>query len=184
MKTDTKIRFARLSLRASFATVLLGGATACAATDIRTEGLSVSGDEQTPLYSQHLFTLANEYMQGRKPGTVGIERAAQYLEFHFDRLGFEPAFEGEDGVATWRQRFRIGEDLTLTSQAMAMTADGARRDFSPGEDFNALGYGSSGEVELPVTFVGYSIPQGSEDYSSYDGQTDLSGQAARVASVL
>jgi hypothetical protein len=35
-------------------------------------------------------------------------------------------------------------------------------------------------MTLPVTFVGYSIPQGSEEYSSYDGKTDLSGRAAMI----
>ncbi len=166
---------------AGFAILTFLSPSACAATaDIRTEGLPVASEAETAVYSQHLFTLANEYMQGRKPGTEGIERAAQYIEFHFDRLGLEPAFAEGDGDTPWRQPFRIGESLTLASQSMTMTKDGSTTAFVSGTDFNALGYGSSGQITLPVTFVGYSIPQGSEDYSSYDGKTDLSGQAAMV----
>ncbi len=180
MKTDAEIRFVRRSLAAVLLLGALATSSACAATDLRTDGLAPAGDAETALYSQHLFTLANEYMQGRKPGTEGIERAAQYIEFHFDRLGLEPAFQNDAGEKTWRQPFRIGESLTLESQALSMRSNGTTTAFTPGVDFNALGYGSSGEVSLPVTFVGYSIPQGSEDYSSYDGQTDLSGRAAMV----
>lgn len=160
--------------------VLLAGPAACASADLRTEGLPAAGEAETAVYSQHLFTLANEYMQGRKPGTPGIEKAAQYIEFHFARLGLEPAFRDESGGATWRQPFRIGETSTLERQSLVMRAAGDRIEFRSGVDFNALAYGSGGKASLPVTFVGYSIPQGSDDYTSYDGQTDLTGQAAMV----
>ncbi len=169
-----------LILSSSFGIVLAGGPSACASADVRSTGLPAATDMETALYSQHLFTLANEFMQGRKPGTEGIEKAAQYIEFHFDRLGLEPAFEDEGGAATWRQPFRIGETSELVSQSMAMSAGGQRTEFASGVDFNALAYGSAGEATLPVTFVGYSIPQGSDDYSSYDGKTDLTGRAAMV----
>jgi hypothetical protein len=133
--------------------------------------------------------LASEYMEGRKPGTEGIERAATYIQWQFERLGLEPAFREEIqaadgqtviGEATYRQAFKIGETATLAGQSLAFTADGSRSSLTGGTEFNALAYGSSGEVSLPVTFVGYSIPTGSDDYSSYDGQTDLTGRAAMV----
>ena len=144
-----------LILSSSFGIVLAGGPSACASADVRSTGLPAATDMETALYSQHLFTLANEFMQGRKPGTKGIEKAAQYIEFHFDRLGLEPAFEDEGGAATWRQPFRIGETSELVSQSMAMSAGGQRTEFASGVDFNALAYGSapSSRASTPPGFV-------------------------------
>ena len=175
----------RLLNRSLSPVILIGltgllGPAACAATDIRTEGLAPASDTETAIYSQHLFSLANEFMQGRKPGTPGIEKAAQYIEFHFDRLGLEPAFESDDGSATWRQGFIIGEDSSLESQSLAIVTPDRNTPLESAVDFNALAYGSSGDTTLPVTFVGYSIPQGSDGYSSFDGKTDLTGKAAMV----
>ena len=36
---------------------------------------------------KHLYTLASDEMQGRRAGTIGIERAAQYIENEFKRMG-------------------------------------------------------------------------------------------------
>ena len=41
---------------------------------------------------QHVMTLSSPYFEGRSPGGDGIERAADYVEFWFDRAGLEPAF--------------------------------------------------------------------------------------------
>lgn len=169
--------------------LLTAGSAACAAVDVRTDGLPKAGPAETAIYTQHLHTLAGPYMEGRKPGTEGIERAAQYIQWNFEKLGLKPAFRPEQEAAdgqtvldapTFRQPFRIGETADLKSQSLAMSAGGQRTTFTPGTDFNALGYGSEGTATLPVTFVGYSIPAGSDDYSSYDGQTDLTGQAAMM----
>lgn len=167
----------------------LAGPAACAAVDLRADGLPVASDAETALYTEHLHVLASEYMEGRKPGTPGIERAATYIQWQFERLGLEPAFRPETeaadgqtviGEATYRQPFSIGETAALAGQSLAFSSGGARTALSGGTDFNALAYGASGETTLPVTFVGYSIPTGSDDYSSYDGQTDLTGRAAMV----
>ena len=51
-----------------------------------------------PLYSQninesivkkHIYTLANDSMQGRKAGTEGIEKAAKYIEGQFKKIGLK-----------------------------------------------------------------------------------------------
>jgi len=36
---------------------------------------------------KHLYTLASNEMEGRKAGTAGIEKAAQYIESEFKRIG-------------------------------------------------------------------------------------------------
>ena len=51
-----------------------------------------------PLFSQsinesivkkHIYTLANDSMQGRKAGTEGIEKAAKYIESQFKKIGLK-----------------------------------------------------------------------------------------------
>ncbi len=157
--------------------VLLAGPTACAATDIRESGLGPSTDADLATYTEHLHVIASEYMQGRLPGTPGIERAADYIQWQYEHLGLEPAFG--DGTS-YRQSFAIGNEAELEHQAMSVTVHGRTSTLRPGEDFSTLGYGGSGKVDLPVTFVGYSIAMGPEHYEGYEEDTDLTGRAAMI----
>ncbi len=50
---------------------------------------------------KHLYTLASDEMGGRKPGTEGIEKAAQYIEGEFKRIGLKTF----DTLTTYRQNF-------------------------------------------------------------------------------
>jgi len=53
------------------------------------------------LVKKHLYTLASDEMEGRRSGTKGIEKAAQYIENEFERIGLTN-FEGLD---SYRQTF-------------------------------------------------------------------------------
>ena len=60
------------------------------------------------LVKKHLYTLASDEMEGRKAGTAGIEKAAQYIEKEFENLGLK-TFKN---AADYRQRFeKSGIDL-------------------------------------------------------------------------
>ncbi len=50
---------------------------------------------------KHLYTLADDEMQGRKTGTEGIEKAAQYIEGEFKRIGLKTFGD----LKTYRQTF-------------------------------------------------------------------------------
>ena len=50
---------------------------------------------------KHLYTLANDSMQGRKAGSPGIEKAAKYIEQQFSEIGSKP-FEN----SSFRQSFK------------------------------------------------------------------------------
>lgn len=50
---------------------------------------------------KHLYTLASDEMEGRKTGTPGIEKAAQYIENEFERIGLTTF----DGLDSYRQTF-------------------------------------------------------------------------------
>ncbi|CAM1345615.1 M20/M25/M40 family metallo-hydrolase [Tenacibaculum amylolyticum] len=51
---------------------------------------------------KHLFTLASDEMEGRATGTPGIEKAAQYIENEFKRIGL--SYYGE--LTSYRQNFK------------------------------------------------------------------------------
>jgi len=53
------------------------------------------------LIKSHLFALSSDLMEGRKAGTVGIEKAAIYIEKEFERIGL--GWFG--GMNSYRQNF-------------------------------------------------------------------------------
>ncbi|WP_272149932.1 M28 family peptidase [Tenacibaculum aiptasiae] len=53
------------------------------------------------LVRKHLYTLAADDMEGRKPGTPGMEKATQYIENEYKRIGLKHF----DTLSTYRQNF-------------------------------------------------------------------------------
>jgi len=66
-----------------------------------TNAQSKTFDIKTKTVKKHLYTLASDAMEGRKVGTLGIEKAAQYIESEFEKIGLIP-FEN---LITFRQNF-------------------------------------------------------------------------------
>lgn len=131
------------------------------------------------LYRQHVFTLANPFMEGREPSTLGNRTAANYLQFYLDRMGLKPAFkDAGTGEPSWRQPFAVrGKDTrTIGSQAVLAGATA----LEAGKDFQTIGYSADGTAEGTLAFVGYSIRRGQDGYSSYPEETDLTGKIAVV----
>jgi hypothetical protein len=72
---------------------------------------------------KHLYTLASDEMEGRKPGTAGIEKAAKYIENEFKRIGLNTF----DGLDTYRQTFNLKDRRTnkeITSANMIGVLEG------------------------------------------------------------
>ena len=53
-----------------------------------TEPLSSQSINES-IVKKHIYTLANDSMQGRKAGTEGIEKAAKYIEGQFKKIGLK-----------------------------------------------------------------------------------------------
>ncbi|HBK71287.1 MAG TPA: hypothetical protein DDZ39_06480, partial [Flavobacteriaceae bacterium] len=51
---------------------------------------------------KHLYTLADDAMEGRKIGTPGIEKAAQYIESEFESIGLTKF----KNLSSFRQDFK------------------------------------------------------------------------------
>jgi len=78
------------------------------------EIISLSID--STMVRKHLYTLASDKMEGRRAGTIGIERAAQYIENEFKRLGLSTY----DTLSSYRQTLtfknrRTQEDITSSN---------------------------------------------------------------------
>lgn len=150
-------------------------------------------------YKQHIFTLADPYMEGRAPGTEGNRRAAQYVEWNFRKLGLLPAFPqsvaGDDAPLepaaanqteqfSYRQRFvappstRPGDSVRVASQECKIYSGRGeeRRNLIAGTDFNTLGYSPTGSAGGPmegnVVFCGYAIDEGESGYTSFPRDND------------
>jgi len=54
------------------------------------------------IVKKHLYTLADDAMEGRKIGTPGIEKAAKYIEAEFERIGLKKFKD----ASSFRQNFK------------------------------------------------------------------------------
>ena len=132
---------------------------------------------------QHVLALSDPFMEGRGPGTKGIEVAAQYIEWNMEQIGLKPAFHNtsvESTDAAWntyRQPFTftfMGQPVNV-KQAQVEVNGVALED---GQDFVVLGNSGSDDVTGTVSFVGYAIEEGPNSYSSFGANDDLTGRIA------
>ena len=65
---------------------------------------------------QHIYTLSNDSMQGRKAGTDGIEKAAKYIESEFKRIGLK-SFNS----VSFRQEFRFVNPRSSNSELLTLS---------------------------------------------------------------
>jgi len=112
------------------------------------------------LVKKHLYSLSSDLMEGRKAGTEGIEKAAQYIENEFKRIGLKKF----KNLETYRQVFKK-KDLSL---------------------FNIIGFleGKSKKDELIVISAHYDhlgIKKSDEGDVIFNGAND---NASGVAAVL
>ncbi len=135
---------------------------------------------------QHVMTLSGPYFEGRAPGSAGIERAADYVQFWFERLGLEPAFpEDGDESETWssyRQFLELPGGRPSIERALMQyrRADLGEQTAEVGRDFTVLGNSGTADVSAPLAFLGYAIEEGPDGYSSFpageEPGADLSGR--------
>ncbi len=121
---------------------------------------------------QHVMTLSNPYFEGRQPGSAGIERAADYIEYWLRRDGLEPAFG--DG---YRQAFILPSRRPEVLFA-AISVGG--KALEEGVDHRMLPNSGGGEVEGELAFVGYGIEEGPDGYDSFAEAGDLDGKVVMV----
>jgi hypothetical protein len=119
------------------------------------------------LYLDHVKFLAGDALAGRRPGTEGIERAADYIGVRFAAAGLAPA--GEDG--TYFQHFEVVRGKRLDSAAASLELQGIDTDWQIGADWTPLPYSTDEVVSGPLAFAGFGInatEYGYNDYENFD----------------
>ncbi len=137
-------------------------------------------------FTEMLDIIADPSMEGRVPGSRGIEDAAQYIESHLTKLGLTPAFpiteQAQDGTevitpfSTFRQPMQMGTTSTATTQILTV----AETTFTPDIDFSPLAYSGSADISAPVTFAGYAIVSGPNNYLGFETSESLKDRIALV----
>jgi hypothetical protein len=157
-----------------FATAALATATG----QDQVEGpIAIALDQVGPdvvLYNEHVVFLSSPFLEGRLPGTRGMDIAREYVEHYFQQGGLQPAFEDKNGKASFRQPFALSDSIQLKDQSLSV----AGSELKSGSDFNLTGLGSDGHVEGELVFVGYGIHDGEDGYKGFPEDTDLTGKIA------
>ena len=129
--------------------------------------------EDVRTYHDHVSFLAHPFLEGRLPGTRGMEIAKDYCEQYFVDMGLDPVFEGG---TSYRQPFSLGSRTKLASGHLSVGGQALTLD----QEFSVTGMGGGGEVSGPVVFCGYGIEKGSDGYRGFPEGTDLSGKVALI----
>jgi Zn-dependent M28 family amino/carboxypeptidase len=119
----------------------------------------------------HLEFLANDLLEGRKPGTRGGELAALYLQTQFERLHLEPA--GDSG--TYYHKVPIisltpSPNLTVSSGSMT-SALTYMKDYMLWSMHDTSSVSASGDL----VYVGYGIVAPEYNWNDYAG-VDVKGK--------
>ena len=182
MNTTTTLRVAMLALGT-------GTLVSTAAINDEDPGVSTGApirdaladvSDDVRVYNDHVVTLANPYMMGRVPGSEGMERAKDYVEYHFRQAGLSPAFPSnvdgaEAGFSSYRDPFSLGGTWKATAERISATG---AEPLIADQDFVLTGLGGEGRVSGPAVLVGYSIDNGQDGYSSYAEGDSLEGKIA------
>ena len=99
---------------------------------------------------KHLYTLASDEMEGRRTGTEGIEKAAQYIEGEFKRIGLKTYAD----LTSYRQTFtftsrRTNESITGSNIIGVLEGKGKKDEIVVvSAHYDHLGMKKEGEGDL------------------------------------
>ena len=143
---------------------------------------SVSDDVRE--FNDHVVTLSSPFMEGRVPGSNGMEVAKQYMEYWFKQVGLQPGFKPEgdgEGVrvgSTFRQPFALGKRTKITERRFSVA--NSDESFESRSEFKVLTAGTSGTATGPITFAGYGIDEGPNGFVGFAEDDDLTGKIAMI----
>jgi peptide/nickel transport system permease protein len=161
-------RMLLVTIGLSLATVFIISSTGAAPWFARV-AKAFNGD----LAYEHVKALTD--MDGRGMGQAGGERAAAYIAEKFEAYGLEPGWKNSSYV--YPLKAQLVQALAQPYLAL-MGADGKPlHEFRHQLDFGFVieGHGGSGDVEAPLTFVGFRLNPREYTWESFKG-LDLRGR--------
>ena len=117
---------------------------------------------------EHVYFLASDSLEGRKPGTIGGRIAGEYIRDNFMKSGLSPI--GEDGFQYFKVTTSVkpGNDNSFLFNGNSAIFD---------TDYKLLAFSSNTTVDARVIFAGYGfdIDHDSLKWNDYDG-LDVEGK--------
>ncbi len=117
--------------------------------------------------------LASDELEGRGPGTKGINLAAKFIEEQFAKAGL--AVDRVAGGALQKFELTTGAKLTEPASLQLLGPNNETIELKLGEDCEACSFGGSGPFEAEVVFCGYGIEAKDESYDDFAG-IDVTGK--------
>jgi hypothetical protein len=119
--------------------------------------------------------LASDKLEGRGPGTHGIDLAADYIAAEFKKAGLKTDLY--DGTPFQKFSITIGTKLgpddrnrlEIVAPADESTNGPKRTTLKLGTDFTPLALGGSAKIDAPLVFAGYGITAKDQKYDDYAG---------------
>ncbi|HEX9751084.1 MAG TPA: M20/M25/M40 family metallo-hydrolase [candidate division Zixibacteria bacterium] len=101
-----------------------------------------------PELKEHVYHLASDELEGRKPGTEGGSKAAEYIRAEFIRYGL--VMLGDHGYQPFdvTTSVSLGEGNALNVAGAVATAD---------SEYTPLAFSADGDLNAQVAFVGYGF---------------------------
>src|SRR5215208_5496805 len=147
--------------------ILLSSATGAAAQQVapgKTSATRVARAVDDKVLRAHLEFLADDALEGRKPGTRGGELAAKYIAAQFQRLGLEPA--GDSG--TYYHQVPI---ITLTPNPSVKVTGPSSSELTYRTDYVLWSMRNDSTVSAKgdLVFVGHGIVAPEYQWDDYKG---------------
>jgi Zn-dependent M28 family amino/carboxypeptidase len=140
------------------------GTALAQAPAVKQTAAAVARAVDTRVVRAHLEFLADDALEGRRPGTRGGELAAKYIAAQFERLGLQPA--GDSG--TYYHHVPI---ITLTPNPAVRVTAPAPRDLTYRQDYVLWSMRNDSVVSVrgDLVFVGYGIVAPEYQWDDYKG---------------
>jgi hypothetical protein len=164
----------KFSLWAVAALLVSGGAVGLRGDDNDT----TDAEEVLARVTHDIKYLASDELEGRGPGTRGIDVAGDYVVEEFKRLGLVSGTS--DG--TYKQPFtiNIGTDLQEKTTKLVLNAAGDEIALEFKQDFQPQQMGGTSHLaQVPLVFVGYGITAEEHNYDEYR-DLDVAGKVVVI----
>lgn len=128
-------------------------------SEFNNQALNESEKHSMNVY-QDIKYLASDSLEGRRAGTLGAEKASNYIADKFSEIGLKPAGTNN----SYYQNFNITSGISLTENN---TLDINNTKAQINKDFVPLSFSENGNIEGELVFVGYGISASDYNYDDY-----------------
>lgn len=132
--------------------------------------------------TNHIKYLASDELEGRKPGTEGADKAADYIAAEFQKLGLKPVNGKYKQSFKVRTGYKVGPASSLDFDVIVPRPGLPRENWQRRKqtlqtniDWTPLSFSDNNTVTGEMAFVGYGISAPDMNYDDYAG-IDVTGK--------